>query len=69
MMAHARASVPCTGCGSVYSTDSWRALARVRTLGEADLRPHVVAWPKGRDIEVRSCSSCGRGIARLAPAG
>jgi hypothetical protein len=69
MMVPVRRSIPCTGCGSVYTADAWRALATIETLGEAELRPHVVAWPKGRDVEVRACGRCGRTIARLSPAG
>lgn len=60
---------PCVGCGSVYTPDAWRALQPIQTLGAAELRPHVVAWPVGREVEVRACRTCGRTMARLAPAG
>ena len=57
-------------CGCVYGEDAWRRLAKIHTLSGDDVRGYVVAWPKGRVVEVRACRTCGRPLARtLTPRG
>jgi hypothetical protein len=57
----------CGGCGTLYTGASFRTLDAVETLGEVDIRRHVVAWPEGRAVEVRACRCCGHPMARLGP--
>jgi hypothetical protein len=57
----------CGGCGREYGIDAWRSLTAIRTMSQRELCPYVVAWPTGRSVEVRTCRTCGRAIARVRP--
>jgi hypothetical protein len=59
----------CSGCGTSYPADRWSSLCSLETLHVVDILAHVVAWPKGDVIEVRSCDVCGKTMARRRSVG
>jgi hypothetical protein len=64
-MMSAQASISCGQCRHAYSLSAWDALPRVQTLTADEVYRHVVEWREDRVIEVRSCSACGRSMARI----
>ncbi len=66
MTMASRRVTPCGGCGQSYDAAAWTSLDPVGTLAPDEVRPHVVAWPEPRIIEVRACRRCGRSLARFS---
>jgi hypothetical protein len=59
-------TVACTSCGLAAS---WSAFARVEVLEGATLESHLAVPPDGWFVDVRTCSRCGRPLARKMRAG
>lgn len=56
----------CGRCGTTYEADRFADLVPVRRLVSAELAEHVVHWPDGVIVDVRSCARCQAPIARLS---
>ncbi len=61
-----RDTVRCSRCSRSWTTQTWRALPKERTLTHADVAAYVSEWPHRVTVEVRTCSGCGASIARRA---
>jgi len=57
--------VSCGRCRRVYSLAAWGELPKVHTLTPEEVHRHVTDWHDERVIEVRSCASCERPMARM----
>ncbi len=57
--------VSCGRCHRVYSLAAWGELPKVCTLTPEEVLRHVIDWHDERLIEVRSCASCERPMARM----
>lgn len=55
----------CGRCGTRYEHDAFVALALVERLEGSAIAEHVVQWPDGTTIDVRSCGRCQGPIARM----
>ena len=56
----------CGRCGTAYDAAVFADLVPVRRLVSAELAEHVVHWPDGVVVDVRSCARCQAPIARLS---
>lgn len=52
-------------CGASYDARAFVGLPSRHVLDEAELAPIVVRWPAGVVVDVRACTTCGHGLARL----
>ena len=55
---------PCAACAESLSEAAWLGLPLAHTITPATILQHVSTWPADALVEVRSCRSCGRSIAR-----
>ena len=58
--------VCCARCGRSWTAELWSQLPLQRMLGPMDVAAHVSVWPADAVVQVRSCTGCGRAIARTA---
>jgi cytochrome c553 len=57
--------VSCGRCHRAYSVAAWGELPKLSTLTREEVHRHVIDWRDERVIEVRSCASCERPMARM----
>lgn len=58
--------VRCARCGRSWPAEAWSQLPLQRMLGATDVAAHVSTWPADAVVQIRSCTGCGRAIARTA---